>query len=192
MLSQRPVARRETQRGLTLVELLVTLAVMAILLPIGFSGLGAAATSMRLTSASNLLLSHIAPGAQRGHQAQQPGRAVQVGRWGGLRRNAAAGSRAGSFSTTPTTMGCASSREAASSVSSPLPGNLRLTGNHERARDYLSFAPTGRRSWWAAASRPARSRCAASRPSSGEAPPDHPQRGRPPAHAEDVTSTSCA
>src|SRR5688500_7674674 len=51
--------RDNAQQGFTLVELMVTVAVMAVLLPIAFLGLGTAVTSIKLTSASNTLLAQI-------------------------------------------------------------------------------------------------------------------------------------
>ena len=100
------------QRGLTLVELLVTLAIMAILLPIGFSGLSAAATSMRLTSASNLLLSrrHYA----RSEAIKRNSRVVLCKSRDGVAvpRNAAVGSKAGSSFTTPITTDAGRGRDA--------------------------------------------------------------------------------
>jgi len=131
----------ETQRGFTLVELLVTLAVMAILLPIGLSGLGEAVTSMRLTSASNLLLSQIHHA--RSEAIKRNSRVVLCKSSDGATCAAAGGWEQGwIIFHDPNNNGAREGAETLIQREASLTGNLKFTGNLNVA-SYLSFAPSG-------------------------------------------------
>ena len=130
-----------TQRGFTLAELLVTLAVMAILLAIGFSGLGTAATSMRLTSASNLLLSHIH--YARSEAIKRNSRVVLCKSSDGAACTGAGGWEQGwIIFHDANNNGARDGAEALLQREAPLTGNLKFTGNLN-VTSYLSFAPSG-------------------------------------------------
>ncbi|MBA3773868.1 MAG: GspH/FimT family pseudopilin [Ramlibacter sp.] len=129
------------QLGLTFVEMLVVMAVMAILVPIGISGLGQAATSMRLTSTSNALLSqlHLA----RSEAIKRNSRVVMCKSDDGLRCTATGGWEQGWIIFHDVNSNAL--REEAELMiqrGAPLGGNLKFTGNINVAR-YLAFAPNG-------------------------------------------------
>jgi type IV fimbrial biogenesis protein FimT len=133
--------RGETQRGVTLIELLVAVAVMAILLPIGASSLGEAVTSMRLTSAANLLLSQIH--YARSEAIKRNSRVVLCKSSNGGTCAAAGGWEQGWISFHDiNNNGAREASEALIQSEAPLAGNLKFTGNQNVA-SYLSFAPSG-------------------------------------------------
>ena len=88
--AQSRTARSLPQRmapGFTLVELLVTIAVAALLLAAAVPTLSGVAKSIRLSAASNAFVSGLYLARSRGDQAQWPGGAVQVRGRRGLRRS---------------------------------------------------------------------------------------------------------
>lgn len=134
-------AKKTPCRGFTLIELLVTMAVMAILLPIGISSLGDAVTSMRLTTASNLLLSQIQHA--RSEAIKRNSRVVLCKSSDGASCALAGGWEQGWIIFHDTSNnGTREGSETLIQREAPLAGNLKFTGNLNVSR-YLSFAPSG-------------------------------------------------
>lgn len=130
-----------TQRGFTLIELMVTVAVMAALLPIAFTGLGDAMTSIKLTSASNMLLSHIHHA--RSEAIKRNSRVVLCKSSDGASCAQTGGWEQGwIIFHDANNNGAREEAEIIIQREAALTGELKFTGNLNVAR-YLSFAPSG-------------------------------------------------
>jgi type IV fimbrial biogenesis protein FimT len=130
-----------SQNGFTLIELLIVLAVMAILMPMGISKLNAVLVSLKLTAASNTLVSHFH--LARSEAIKRNGRVVLCKSDGGTVCSATGGWEQGwivfeDFNGN----GQRDERETVLVREARLSADIRLTGNMNVAR-YVSFAPNG-------------------------------------------------
>jgi type IV fimbrial biogenesis protein FimT len=136
-----PTFRSAKQHGITLAEMLVALAVLAILIPIGVPQLTGVANSMKLTSASNMLLSHFH--LARSEAIKRNNRVVLCKSSNGASCAASGGWEQGwIIFVDANNNGVHEETEAVVLREQPLTGRLRLTGNQTVAR-YVSFAPNG-------------------------------------------------
>ncbi|MDP3762124.1 MAG: GspH/FimT family pseudopilin [Ramlibacter sp.] len=137
-----PGARgRATQQGFTLIEMLIVMAVLVILMPMGISQLNGVLDSLKLTAASNGLVSHFH--FARSEAIKRNGRVVLCKSADGRGCSSTGGWDQGWIVFDDTNGN--GQREASETLlarEDRLPGVLRLTGNLNVAR-YVSFAPNG-------------------------------------------------
>jgi type IV fimbrial biogenesis protein FimT len=136
----RPVSS-VSQNGFTLIELLIVLAVMAILMPMGISKLNATLISLKLTAASNTLVSHFH--LARSEAIKRNGRVVLCKSDAGVACSATGGWEQGWIVFDDLNgNGQREERETVLAREARLSADIRLTGNMNVAR-YVSFAPNG-------------------------------------------------
>lgn len=130
-----------SQRGFTLIELMMVIAVMVVLVPISVSSLAEITDSIKLTSASNSLLSHIL--YARTEAIKRNNRVVLCKSTDGVACAAAGGWEQGwILFHDANNNGAREEPETLVHHEAALSGNLKFTGNLNVAR-YLSFAPSG-------------------------------------------------
>jgi type IV fimbrial biogenesis protein FimT len=137
-----PTARgRATQAGLTLIEVLIVMAILGILMPMGVSQLNGVMDSMKLTAASNSLVSHFH--FARSEAIKRNGRVVLCTSDGATGCSTTGGWHQGWIVFYDANgNGLRELAEPLLAREDRLSAVLRLTGNLNVAR-YVSFAPNG-------------------------------------------------
>lgn len=132
---------RSAQQGFTLIELLIVMAVLAILMPVGISKLNGVLDSLKLTAASNTLVSHFH--FARSEAIKRNGRVVLCKSDDGAVCSSTGGWEQGWIVFDDANgNGLREASETLLVREDRLSTVLRLTGNLNVAR-YVSFAPNG-------------------------------------------------